>query len=317
MALKGGPVGQDREAGGAARLIGARKRRRIEVGADQALGRARLLDLGNERRSRRARAALDGTREAANGAARFAANVISVASGIALGGVDLARAYRLRSCARISAIDSSVRDGDEAVQRGLGTAMIERGGGQLARLRRGPSARPATISAAAALRTRDVAIGACARRRARRRKRAWHCTLHRRPSARPADAASSPTSAGSMVEARDLAAWSSSTALVGPVVVISSRPSEPCTDQTRVEPRLPSTSTSGSSHCARKHAEELPLHAGRVGERAEQIEDGARAELDPRRPDMLHRGVMSRREHEADARPPRCSARSRPAQGRS
>ena len=47
--LEGGRVGQHREAGGAARLIGARERRRIEVGADQSLRRARLLDLGDQR----------------------------------------------------------------------------------------------------------------------------------------------------------------------------------------------------------------------------------------------------------------------------
>ena len=35
-ALEGRPVGQHREAGGAARFIGARQRRRIEIGADQA-----------------------------------------------------------------------------------------------------------------------------------------------------------------------------------------------------------------------------------------------------------------------------------------
>ena len=46
--LEGGRVGQHRQAGGAAHFISARQRRRIELGADQALRRARFLDLGDE-----------------------------------------------------------------------------------------------------------------------------------------------------------------------------------------------------------------------------------------------------------------------------
>ena len=42
---------------------------------------------------------------------------------------------------------------------------------------------------------------------------------------------------------------SSAATLVGPEVVISSRPSEPCTTQTRSEPRFFSTCASGSIHC--------------------------------------------------------------------
>ena len=49
-ALEERRVGEHREAGRAARLVGAGERRRIEVGADQALRRARLLDLGDQRR---------------------------------------------------------------------------------------------------------------------------------------------------------------------------------------------------------------------------------------------------------------------------
>ena len=49
------------------------------------------------------------------------------------------------------------------------------------------------------------------------------------------------------------------------------------------------------------------LHARRIGERAEEVEHRARAELDPRRADMPHRGMVGRREHEADARPRGCS----------
>ena len=46
--LEGRRVGQDRKAGRAAFLIGTRERGRIEIGADQSLRGARLLDLGNE-----------------------------------------------------------------------------------------------------------------------------------------------------------------------------------------------------------------------------------------------------------------------------
>ena len=49
LALERRRVGQHRQAGRAAGLIGARQRGRIEVGADQALRRARLLDLGDQR----------------------------------------------------------------------------------------------------------------------------------------------------------------------------------------------------------------------------------------------------------------------------
>ena len=49
-----------------------------------------------------------------------------------------------------------------------------------------------------------------------------------------------------------------------------------------------------------ENPDHLPAHAGRVGERAEQVEDRARAKLGTGRPDILHRRVMRRREHEAD-----------------
>ncbi|MNY01481.1 hypothetical protein D3C86_1340140 [compost metagenome] len=48
VALEAGAVGQDGQAGRAAALIGFGQRGRVEVGADQALGRAGLLDLGDQ-----------------------------------------------------------------------------------------------------------------------------------------------------------------------------------------------------------------------------------------------------------------------------
>ncbi len=47
-ALEGGRIGQDRQTGRAAFLIGHGQRRRIEIGADQPLGGAGLLDLGDQ-----------------------------------------------------------------------------------------------------------------------------------------------------------------------------------------------------------------------------------------------------------------------------
>ncbi len=49
-ALEGRRIGQHRKAGGAAALIGARELLGIEIGADDALARARLLDLGDQAR---------------------------------------------------------------------------------------------------------------------------------------------------------------------------------------------------------------------------------------------------------------------------
>ena len=48
----------------------------------------------------------------------------------------------------------------------------------------------------------------------------------------------------------------------------------------------------------REYAEKQPPGASRVGERAQQIEDGAGAEFDAGRADMLHGGMMGRGEHE-------------------
>ena len=98
-----------------------------------------------------------------------------------------------------------------------------------------------------------------------------------------------------------------------PAVVISSSPSEPCTTQTRSRAEIFQHLRHRLDPMPRKHADHLALDAGRVGQRSQQIEDGAGAELDPGRPDVLHRRMMRRREHEADAgfvecKRPTCSA---------
>ena len=50
-----------------------------------------------------------------------------------------------------------------------------------------------------------------------------------------------------------------------------------------------------------EHADQLVRRAGRVGERPEDVEDRAHAELLAHRRRVLHRAVVDRREHEADA----------------
>ena len=47
-----------------------------------------------------------------------------------------------------------------------------------------------------------------------------------------------------------------------------------------------------------KHAGQLPPHACRIGERAQQVEDRAGAEFDPRAGGVAHRRVMARGEQE-------------------
>ena len=82
-ALEGGRVGQHREAGRAARRIGARQRRRVEIGADQALRRARLLDLGDQPDAVGRDAPLAALRESRAAARRPAMRAFSSASGTA------------------------------------------------------------------------------------------------------------------------------------------------------------------------------------------------------------------------------------------
>ena len=49
-----------------------------------------------------------------------------------------------------------------------------------------------------------------------------------------------------------------------------------------------------------EHADHLIFGAGRIGERTEQIEDSADAELAPHFRHVTHGGMMDRREHEAE-----------------
>ena len=65
LALEGGPVGEHGQTRGAGGLIGAGEFRRIEMFADHAFRRARLLDFGDERDAAFAELVFDGVHEAA------------------------------------------------------------------------------------------------------------------------------------------------------------------------------------------------------------------------------------------------------------
>ena len=194
---------------------------------------------------------------------------------------------------------SGIRDRDQAVEAAFGRAGVDR----LLRRARRPSsdrsARPATISPAAAFRTAMS-------------RKAPFLPLSTSSSACALSSASPPRSASGLtrlkpdVFGRDLEAahrcrFPARRRRSGPTVVISSRPSEPCTTQTPLGAEILQHLGERLDPLAREHADHLALHAGRIGERAEQIEDRAGAEFDPGRADILHRRMMRRREHEADA----------------
>ena len=88
---------------------------------------------------------------------------------------------------------------------------------------------------------------------------------------------------------------------LGPVVESSSRPSWPWTTQAETARLARRAAAIGSTHSRAIDAEHVAPRAGRVRLRAEKVEHRADAELGARRADMLHRRVMGRREHEADA----------------
>src|SRR5262249_58122904 len=68
-----------------------------------------------------------------------------------------------------------------------------------------------------------------------------------------------------------------------------------------LRPEIPEHVRERLDPLAREHADHLPFDPGRIGQRAEQIEYRAGAELDPGWSDILHRWMVGGREHEADA----------------
>src|SRR4029079_3399678 len=61
----------------------------------------------------------------------------------------------------------------------------------------------------------------------------------------------------------------------------------------------------------RERAYHLALDAGRVRQRAKQVENSAGTELNPRRTDILHRRMMGRSEHKSNPGIPNASANMR------
>ncbi len=148
-----------------------------------------------------------------------------------------------------------------------------------------PSARsraaPAMTRAAAALKTRDVAIGVCARLRARPASAAalWAGSP---PLSSAGVGARQADILGRDLEGTDLAVVQFDDLgrpgrryLVEPVGAMD----EPDALRAEIAQHLGHRPQPGR----RKHADQLPFDAGRVGQRAEQVEDRARAELDARR----------------------------------
>ena len=110
----------------------------------------------------------------------------------------------------------------------------------------------------------------------------------------------SPASSGVTSKVRILP-FSSAATKVGPVRVISSSPSEPCTTQIGFGAEVLQHLRQRLHPLPREYADHLPLDAGRIGQRPQQVEDGSGGEFDAGRADILHRRMMRRREHEADA----------------
>ena len=78
-------------------------------------------------------------------------------------------------------------------------------------------------------------------------------------------------------------------------------PSAPCTTQARSGAEQQQRAGHQLGELRARHADQLPRRAGRIGQRAEQVERGPDAEFAARRPGVAHRRVERRREKEPDA----------------
>ncbi len=170
------------------------------------------------------------------------------------------------------------------------------------------SARPATISAAAALSSTMSRSGPFSPSSKSRISAALCAGSPPFRSSRRARA--QPGLLGDDIEVRDPAVvefgdlgrarrWS-----------ISSMPS-PCTTQARSLPSCPSTSAIGRTHCGANTPTSEAPRPGRVGQRPQQVEDRAGAELDAGRADVAGGAVVARRHQEADAGLPQAAPHDR------
>ena len=87
----------------------------------------------------------------------------------------------------------------------------------------------------------------------------------------------------------------------GPTGDSSSIPPAPCTTNARRAPSRASTSAITGTSAGRVDADDLRACTGRIRQRSEHVEHGARCELGPNRAGVLHRRVVRRREHEPEA----------------
>src|SRR4029077_18209574 len=224
-ALKRGRVGQHGQTRRAARLEGARQRRRIEIFADQAARRARLLDFGHQRVIAGGEPALERGQKAARRRGNFRGGLdfrkrtrtFRRCDLLALVGFDLGEDVAHDAYALDTAISRSSRPSASA----LSTDLIAIATPSFRSL-----ALPATTIAAAALSSATSRNGP-------------FLPFNTSISAAALDSASpprncsgfdgdSPTSSGLISKVVTLPFSSVATA-VGPDVVISSSPSEPCT----------------------------------------------------------------------------------------
>ena len=292
LALEVGLVGQHRQAGRAAALVGAGERRRVEVGADQALAGRGLLDLGDQavaaggdgglRAPWRSRAA-DRRRAPAPRPSRQRALRLAAGDVLALVGADLGE--RCRSCA------DPLADVGERVRRAALPLSIDCDGERRALLAgrrpcRRPSAPPALFS------THDVAEGVLlAAQHARGSPR--RCAPASPPLSSASGARCTPTSSGAISISRTLPS-SSEAAQLSVVVVSSSMPSWPCTTQARSSPSWPSASATGFSQRRSNTPTSWRLHRGRVRHRAQQVEDRAGGPSSTRGPATLRMALWWR-----------------------
>ena len=250
-------LGQHREAGGAARGVGPGERRRIEVGADQALARRGLLDLGDQRelapgelapraraRSRAAAPVGEPSLERARAAPAPSAGRPPRAAGRRSRPARQPSAAAPRSRSRPAAPASALAAPPSIASTARATPLARS---------LGP---PGDDQRGGAVEQHDVAIGpAHAVEHARAAHRRWSsASAPRRSSSR---ARGSPACSGVTSKVRDAGRRAARRPCDGPVVVSSSRPSAPCTTQARSEPSWPSTRASGSTQSLREHAEQL------------------------------------------------------------
>ena len=110
-----------------------------------------------------------------------------------------------------------------------------------------------------------------------------------------------PTSSGFSVQLSRCPSARSSTMCVGPEVLSSSRPSSEATSSACSQPSSPSAPAMMSRKRRSDDADQLAAGPGRVGQRAQEVEDRAHGQALAHRHHVLHGRVVAGGEHEAEA----------------